>query len=84
MSDDWEALLDEEKDIVVKKEGETFEAEEIVKAEPAQPKPSKQEPKAESKPSKDKKKAQPQTSTNNEPARPLTDKEKEELERLFK
>ena len=84
MSDDWEALLEDEKDIVVKKEGETFEAEEIVNTEPVQPKPVKQEPKDESKAPKDKKKKQATTTTTNEPAKPMTDKEKEELERLVK
>lgn len=81
MSEDWEALLEDDTDIVVKKEGETFAAEEIVKTEPAPPKPAKQEGKVEAKPAKDKKKKAATTTVANDPSRPITDKEKEQLER---
>ena len=83
MSDDWEALLEDENEIVIKKEGETFEAEVIVKPEIPQPKPAKKETQDESKAPKDKKKKAPATTALNEPAKPLSNKEKEELERLF-
>ena len=82
MSDDWEALLEDENDIVVKKEGETFEAEEIIQDEPVQPKKPKQEPVNESKAPKKNKKKAVTTSAKTEPEKQLTDKEKEELERL--
>ena len=80
MSDNWENLLDDDNDIEVKKEGETFPVEEIVKTEPALPKPVKKEAKDEAKPVKDKKK-KPVPVVTSGPAKPLTDKEKEELER---
>ena len=86
MSDDdnWENLLEDEKEIVVKKEGETFEVEEIVQVEKPIPKPAPKDQKNEPKAPKDKKKAATTTAVERDPSKPLTDKEKEELERQIR
>lgn len=81
--DNWEALLEDEKDIVVKKEGENFEAEVIVDNEKPAPKPVPKDNEADKKAPKDKKKKPVTTTVTNEPARPLNNKEKEELERYI-
>lgn len=81
--DDWEKMLDDEKEIEIKKEGEHFAAEEIVQTEKPAPKPASKDTKAEPKASREKKK--PATTTAPEqPARAMTAKEKEEMERQIR
>lgn len=82
--DNWEDLLEDEKDIVVKKEGEAFEAEEIVQIEKPVPKPAPKDANAEPKAPKDKKKPATTSAVVGDPNKPMTNKEKEELEKQIR